>query len=174
MNFGASRLGFWFLGSETVSWTLTDYGLISGQPGGWVLGSSGRRIRFNIQDSQNCGGINGNVQGGTATASINTKSYSYLFTPTLTGVGEAQDSGYENMELYLSGGAFNNTLLVSSTSAGGGLGCVTSPVVQTVVVPAPHLLQSATTYTFILSFTTSDPLYHLNSYYECDLSFVRQ
>lgn len=174
MNFGAARLGFWFVGLPfRIVWNTTDYGLIAGQPGGWQVSNGGLKIRFDVQDSLNCGGLNGDVQGGTATATINTGQHSYNFTPTLTGIGELQDSGYEDMNLYLNGGTYNNVLLVSSTSAGGSLGCNMGPVVQTTVVPPPHLLTSSTSYTFTLSFSTNDPLYHLGSYYECELDFVR-
>jgi hypothetical protein len=113
-----------------------------------------------------------------AISTITTGIKSYNFIPSLVGIGEAQDPNYENMDLRLAGGIYGalagtGTLLTSSTSAGGGRGCVVGiPVVQTNIVPPPYLLQASTTYRFRLDFSTSDPLYHVDCFYQCDLTFV--
>jgi hypothetical protein len=51
----------------SLSWGTTQSGLISG-PGGWVTSNQGRTIRFNIQNSSNCGGSTGFTQSGVAAA----------------------------------------------------------------------------------------------------------
>jgi hypothetical protein len=178
MNFGASRLGFWYLGSPfSLNWNTTQTGiepLCQDGVGGWYITNNGLQIRYVIQDSQNCGGCNPNIQSGTATATINTGSASYYFSYNLNGIGEFQDSGYEQMVLSLTGGTYNNEMLVFATSQDLDLGCSDfGPVIQTIAVPPPILLLPNTQYEFSLNFSTNDPLYHLNCYYECSLNFTR-
>lgn len=175
--FTAARLGYWFIPIPvSIAWTTTQAGLIAGIEGGWQTSNAGLRIRYDMQDSANCGGPNPNVQTGTATGSINTGTKSYTFVPTLTGFGEAQDGGFEIMNLYLAGGSYGSgqgTNLVRAASTGGGLGCANgTPVSQTNYVAAPYTLASNTTYTFTLQFTTGDALFHKNCYYQCDLAFT--
>jgi hypothetical protein len=171
---GASRIGFsYYKFPLTISWTTTASGLIPGQPGGWQTTNGGTVIRFDVQDSQNCGGNNSNVQFGTATATINTGTNNFLFTPVLTGIGELIAAGYEDMDLILNGGVYANTLLITGTSTGGGSGCQMGPITQTIVTPPPHQLAAGTIYTFTLNFTTDDAQYHVGSYYECTLNFTQ-
>jgi hypothetical protein len=178
INYRSGRLGYRFLNTPfNIAWNTTTTGLVAG-PGGWVITDGGLTIRYNVQNSANCGGPNPNIQTGTASGTITTGIKSYNFIPSLIGFGEAEDPGYENMDLYLSGGVYGalagaGTLLTRSTSAGGSLGCVTAtPVVQTNIVPPPYLLQASTTYRFRLNFSTTDELFHVNAYYQCNLTFV--
>lgn len=171
---GAARVGFSFYKYPlAISWITSTNGLIPGQPGGWQTSNAGTTIRFDVQDSQNCGGNNSNTQSGTATATINTGTGNFNFTPVLSGIGELIAAGFEDMELRLNGGAYANVVLVTGTSAGGGSGCAMGPINQTTLVSPPHLLSAGNTYTFTLNFTTDDGSYHVGSYYECQLNFVQ-
>lgn len=154
----------------TVFWATSQAGIIlSPQQGGWSITNGGRRIRFNIQDSANCGGPNANIQRGIATATIVTSSVAYKFNPTLTGFGEAQDPNFENMYLFL-----NGDLIRRATSVGGNLLCSPSvPVNQIIEIPGPYIIPAYTTATFELRFTTSDPYYHIDAYYELDMTFEK-
>lgn len=177
MMFTASRLGYWFVPVPiSILWNTTQSGLISGIEGGWQISNAGLRVRFDMQDSANCGGPNSSVQSGTATGSIDTGQKSYTFVPTLTGFGEAQDGGFEIMDLFLAGGSYgtgNGTKLVNAVSSGGGLGCANgTPVTQTTFVPGPYTLAASTVYTFKLQFSTGDNLFHKNCFYECNLAFT--
>lgn len=153
-----------------VTWSTVQSGIVAGpQPGGWSITNSGRRIRFNVQDSANCAGPNSNIQSGIATATIVTFADAYKFNPTLSGFGEAEDPGYENMYLYL-----NGVLIRRATSVGGNLACFPSvPVNQIILVPGPYIIPPFTTATFVLQFTTSDALYHVGAYYELDMIFEK-
>lgn len=178
MNFGGSRLGFWFLNSPfEISWATTQTGIepsCQDGVGGWYISNQGLLIRYVVQDSLNCGGCNDNIQSGSATATINTGLSSYLFSYNLTGIGEFQDTGYEQMVLTINGGSYNNELLVFATSQNLDLGCTEfGPVLQTKLVPPPITLASNTSYTFNLEFSTNDALYHVGCYYECSLNFTR-
>jgi len=90
---------------------------------------------------------------------------------TFVGNAEEQDTNYELIEFKLSGGSYNNVSLATATSPGGKLGCQMGPAVQTYNQPPPYTLIANTVYKFRIDFTTNDPLYHLNAYYEAQLSF---
>jgi hypothetical protein len=148
-----------------VSWSTTQSGILAA--GGWIIENNGRDIRFVIENSQNCGGTNANVQSGTATATITTGTQGYKLNPVLSGLGEAESPGFENMTLTL-----NGTDILSSTSAGGQLGCAANvPVVQTVLVQPPYNLLPNTTNSFVLTFTTRDALFHVNAFYLLSMTF---
>jgi hypothetical protein len=177
MNFGGSRLGFWFNNSPfNITWNTSQTGIEpSCGAGGWYVTNQGLLIRYIIQDSVNCGGCNDNIQTGTATATISTGSSSYYFYYNLSGVAEYQNATYELMDLYLNQvGSPITTKLVSATGWEQGLGCnYFGPAQQIVYVNPPAILAANQSYNFILNFTTNDPLYHLNCYYECALNFQR-
>jgi hypothetical protein len=171
MNFGGSRLGFWFNNSPfNITWNTSQTGIEeSCGPGGWYISNQGLLIRYVIQDSQNCGGCNPNIQTGQATATISTGAGSYWFTYNLTGIAEYQNAAYEYMDLTL-----NSLLLVTATGVEDGLGCsYFGPADQIVHVNPPLLLNANTNYDFVLNFNTNDPLYHVGCYYECSLNFTR-
>lgn len=155
-----------------INWTTTsnnssDAGCVDG---GWVITEENTRIRFNISDSLNCGGSCPITQTGTATATIDVGNSNVEMFLQFDGMGEAQDSGFENIEFYL-----DNVLLAKGTSTGGGLGCnngVSVPITKTIVVAEPYLLNANTQYEFKIDFTTGDNLFHVNAYYEIKLSFA--
>lgn len=177
MNFGGSRLGFWFNNSPfSITWNTSQTGIEeSCGAGGWYVTNQGLLIRYIIQDSENCGGCNSNIQTGLATATISTGIHSYYFYYNLSGVAEYQNAAYELMDLYLNQtGSPITTKLVSATGSESGLGCsYFGPAQQIVHVNPPAILAANETYNFILNFTTNDPLYHVGCYYECALNFQR-
>lgn len=147
----------------TIDWTVSQSNV--SQPYGWQITDSGNTVKFLVEDSTNCGGTNSLTQYGTAIASI-TAQGGILLTPSLSGIAELQDAGFESMRLFL-----NDVEILSATSAGGNLECAMGPAVQTVIVPGPYRLNNGVN-TFRLNFSTGDGLYHVNSFYECKLSFV--
>lgn len=163
--------------SVIVVWDISDQTGVLPQcgPGGWYTENDGRTVGFLVQDSQNCGGCNPNIQRGNAVATFSVGNFGYNLEYELTGLGERQDTGYENMKMFLTGGnTYNNTQMVFATSPGGKLGCASgAPVVQSVYVPPPIWLKPNTQYTFRCQFNTADPLYHINCYYELILKFSR-
>ena len=179
MNFGASRLGFWFIRNPfTITWDLQQTGIepsCNDGIGGWYVTNNNLTIRYIIQNDAFCGGCNPNIQSGVATATISVPlNENYFMGYNLTGIGEFQDTGYEQMNLYLNGGNYVNELLVVGTSQDLDRGCDEfGPVIQNVLVPSPVLLTGGNNYTFILNFSTNDAFYHTNCYYECSLSFSR-
>ena len=90
---------------------------------------------------------------------------------TFVGNAERELTNYELIEFKLSGGSYNNILLASATAPGGNLGCQMGPAIQTYNVHPPYTLIANTVYKFRIDFTTNDPLYHLNAFYEAQLSF---
>jgi hypothetical protein len=149
----------------TLSWSTSQSGLVS--TGGWAISNQGRTIRFNVENDAFCGGINPNTQSGTATATIVTGAQGYRFVPTMVGMGEQEDPGYDAMYLY-----FNGSQLVYARAPGGNLGCVTSaPVVQVPSSIPFQTLAPNSSYSFVADFSTLDELYHINCYYELNLAF---
>jgi len=176
MNFGASRLGFWFNSSPfTLNWSTSQTGINPAcGVGGWQISNQGLLVRYIIQDSENCGGCNPSIQTGTATATITTGTSSYKFFYELSGIAEYQNANYELMRLYIKPSLSpTTTLLVSASGKEEGLGCVSGEAQQTVLVPPPYTLNASTTYIFSLDFTTNDNLYHVGCFYECALRFQR-
>jgi hypothetical protein len=149
-------------GSCDITWdTSSYYGIMGSNP--WVVTENGGRIRFNIEDSLNCGGSNDNTQGGTATATINVGGSAGSLGFSFLGVAEEQDTGYELIDFYL-----NGVLVASATSPGtiGGNTCVMGPAVVTYHVAPPYALAANSVNTLIINFTTGDGLYHVGAYYE--------
>eukprot|EP00934_Nitzschia_sp_Nitz4_P007373 Nitzschia sp. Nitz4//scaffold25_size161228//56566//58330//NITZ4_002423-RA/size161228-augustus-gene-0.111-mRNA-1//1//CDS//3329544565//7363//frame0 len=144
----------------SISWSQTTSG-----GGAWLISNGGKTIRFDIEDSANCGCPNGNVQSGVATAEIHV-SEAYGLTTEIIGIAELEDANFENMNIYVDG-----TLVLTSTSTDLDLGCSMGPVVVTVLEPQPVVLTPGD-HTFELEFTTNDSLFHVNAFYELNLIFV--
>ena len=134
---------------------------------GWVISNGNLSIRYNISDSANCGGTCNLTQTGTATATITVGGLDTNLSLTFTGVGELQSPSYDVIEFRLDG-----IKLADGHAAGGNLGCAVGPIVQTTYVPGPHLLLANTVHTLLINFSTNDSLYHVNSFYNIDLSFT--
>lgn len=83
------------------------------------------------------------------------------------GIGERQDSGFDKITFKLDG-----TQIADAHTPGGGLGCLMGPVIKTYQVASPYLLLANTTHTLRIDFSTIDALYHVDSYYQVNLSFT--
>jgi hypothetical protein len=132
----------------------------------WVVSNNGSTIRFNVEDSENCGGTNNTTQSGEATAAIEVVGQSVSLGLNFTGVAELEDTGFENISFYL-----NNVLVASATSAGGDLGCAMGATIQTYVVEPPYLLAEGN-HDFRIEFTTGDNLFHVGSFYQANFTCV--
>ena len=84
---------------------------------------------------------------------------------TLQGVGELQAINFENLDFFIDGG-----IVASSTSAGGGLGCMDGPVVVTTTQASPVAVSGSIE--LKLEFTTTDALFHEESFYELSFNFI--
>jgi len=146
-----------------MSW-VTDQQNVTAPAGGWEISNDGRKIRFNIEDSQNCGGNNSKTQSGSATATIVTPD-DYKFIPVVRGHAEMQDSSFEQMLI-----AINGDYIIKSTSPGGGLGCVMGNLAIIELLPPPYILPPGIN-TFTITFTTGDGLYQKDAFYELNLFF---
>lgn len=89
--------------SFELNWE-TSYSGTSGAP--WTISNSGKTIRFTLEDSENCGGSNGNIQSGTAEATF-TPSESITMDFSFDGVAELEAVGFENIQFYLEEGNEN-------------------------------------------------------------------
>ena len=147
-----------------LSWTTTVSNTCNSSP--WTISAGNQTIRYDIVDSTNCGGTCSAVQAGTATATITVGSSAVNLGLDFEGIGEAQASAYERITFTL-----NGTQVADAHAPGGGLGCVMGPVVKTYTTSPPYTLAANTTHTLVIDFTTADALYHVNAYYEVDLSF---
>jgi hypothetical protein len=133
----------------------------------WVITNQNLTIRYNVTDSANCGGTCSAIQAGTATATITVGGLDVNMGLSFSGVGELQAPDFEKITFSLDG-----TQIANANAAGGNLGCQMGPVVQTFTVPPPYLLLAGTVHTLLINFTTNDGLFHVDSYYEVDLTFV--
>ena len=147
-----------------LSWSQTVSNTCDSTP--WTISAGNQTIRYDIVDSSNCGGTCSSTQAGTATATIVVGSSAVNLGLDFEGVGEAQNSSFERITFTL-----NGTQVANANAPGGGLGCVMGPVVKTYTTSPPYTLAANTTHTLVIDFTTADALYHVNAYYEVDLSF---
>ena len=133
--------------------------------GGWKISDLGRTIRFDVEPDQLCGGANPNTQTGEAKATITGVPPGVQLAYTLQGVGELQAINFENLDFFIDGG-----IVASSTSAGGGLGCTDGPVVVTTTQASPVAVSGSIE--LKLEFTTTDALFHEESFYELSFNFI--
>lgn len=150
-----------------INWITTKNttGVTGCETAEWVISPNNQNIRFNIADSENCGGSCSIVQTATAAAEI-VVCQTVLLTITLSGFAEKRNRGFEYIELYL--GSYNRIMYAASPGDNGG--CRIGPVSQTIEIPGPYLLPTGTHILFI-RFTTGDNLYHKDCYYNINLSF---
>ena len=121
-------------------------------------------LQFKVENSANCvdNGGNPNTQEGRATADIEiTGSDPVTLDIDFSGVGEAEDAGYDIIKFRL-----NGTVIGSGEAPGGGRGCqadsvVVNPAAQQILNPGSHRL--------VINFTTNDEKYHVDAYYEIRL-----
>lgn len=149
----------------SITWVTTYAGTLQGDP--WLISNNNRSIKYNIENSANCGGSNPNTQSGTATATINVGSNNVIMNVDFNGLGEAESPAYELIQFRL-----NGDFVASAHAPGGSLGCAMGPTVKTPENIQPITLLAGNIYTFEISFTTADGLYHVGAYYQTDLSFT--
>ena len=176
-----------------LNWTLTDNGLLGGSNSsngnntgvtgywdgtvegadyGWNVTKQetpnrqiSQSLQFKVENSANCveSGGNPNTQEGTATANINiTGSNAVTLDIDFSGVGEAQSAGYDLIEFSL-----NGEVIGDGQAPGGGLGCQADSVS---VNPAAQQILNPGSHTLVIDFTTNDGQYHVNAYYEIELT----
>lgn len=153
----------------SITWVTGYAGTLAGDP--WVISNNNRTIRFNIEDSGNCGGANPNTQSGLATAIINTGGYDVTMNIDFQGVGEAESGAFELIAFKFGQSENSLTTIASAHAPGGGMGCAMGPVIKDPETIPPILLLAGNVYYFQIDFTTNDPLYHVGAYYQIDLSF---
>lgn len=149
-----------------IDWQLTWDGMLLGNP--WTISNNETSIRFNVEDSSDCGGNNPNTQSGIATATITIGDKNVLMDIDFVGIGELEASGFENIDFYL-----NGTKIGSAASAGGNLGCEMGQIIKT-QQPQQQILLANQIYTFLINFSTNDMYFHVGAYYQVDLTFEEQ
>lgn len=152
----------------SIVWDTAYTGTLGGNP--WVISDNNRTIRYNIEDSANCGGANPNTQTGIATATINTGNNNVTMSIDFAGIGEAESPAYELISFSFGQGS-NLSAIANAHAPGGSLGCQMGPVVKNPSNIAPILLLAGNEYIFRINFTTNDGLYHVGAYYQINLSF---
>jgi len=150
-----------------LSWSTTNTSYEQCPGSEWVITNQNKSIRYNISDSENCGGTCNQVQTGTATATITVGTSSVNMFLDFDGLVEWQDEGFESMIFKL-----NGTQVARGESKDANQECVMGPVQKVFTTNPPYLLAANTTYTFLIEFTTGDALYHVGSYYQINLGFV--
>ena len=89
---------FSFSPSISLSWTTYYYTGTSTDP--WTISNAGQTLRFDFEDSTDCGGTNDNVQYGYADALLQPASTTSLML-SFTGNVERQASGFDAAGFYL-------------------------------------------------------------------------
>ena len=148
-----------------LSWVTTVNNPCNSTP--WTITNNNSRIRYDIENSSNCGGSCADLQSGTATATITVGASDVDMGLDFEGIGELEAPNFEKIEFELDG-----VQVARAQAAGGGQQCAMGPVVKTFVTPSPYRLNANTSYTFFINFTTNDALFHNGAFYEVDLSFT--
>jgi len=151
--------------SGGLSWATTYLGTLNGNP--WSISNDNTRVKFTVERSADCGGVNNNQQLGSATATITVGATAISFDFTLSGIGEGRDAGFDRMDL-----VFDGVAVGQAASAGGDLGCVDIPVIFTRSGTWPKTLAPGSVHTFEARFDTEDELFHVTSYYQLDVLFT--
>jgi hypothetical protein len=133
---------------------------------GWAISNLNQTIRFNVSDSENCGGTCDQVQTGWAQATITVGPDDTEMSLDFSGIAELQDTDFENIIFKLDG-----TQIAKATSQNLDQGCDMGPVIKSFTVPSPYLLLANSVHTLRIEFTTNDPFYHVGSYYQVELGF---
>lgn len=150
-----------------LSWAFSYGGTMDGNP--WTFANPATSVRFTIEDSSNCGGVNSAIQFGTALASISTDSMDIYMDLNFTGLAEDHDAFFENMSFFL-----NGVKVASATSHNYNAYCTSfSPPQTGYIVNPPYLLSANSVNEFLIDFTTSDADYHVDCFYQINLQFFR-
>ena len=148
---------------DIITWSTTQSGLLQPESDryGWKISDKGLYLSFASEKSGDCfEGENINDQRGTATARFFVPGGERIaLNYTLGGLGEAFDTGYEEMVFYIDG-----MRMASSTSTGLGIECFVNPVQVTYEVEPPHVLEPGL-HTLRVDFTTFDDYDHYGIVY---------
>jgi hypothetical protein len=132
----------------------------------WVITDNNTQLRFNIEDSKNCGGNCNATQSGTAIANITVGEKDVFLNLEFFGIGELQESNYEKIKFTL-----DDQMIADAHAAGGGKGCQFGPVIKNYFVQAPYKLLKGTKHKLEVYFTTNDKFFHKDCFYQVNLSF---
>ena len=135
----------------------------------WQISQNNTQLRFNIEDSKNCGGSCEEIQSGTAVAKITVGNKDVLMDVDFFGVGELMQPNYEKIEFILDG-----KIIANAHAAGGNLQCQFGPVEKNYILQAPYKLLKGTQHTLVVNFTTADGLFHKDCFYQINLNFRAQ
>jgi hypothetical protein len=135
----------------------------------WQISQNNTQLRFNIENSKNCGGTCEEIQSGTAVANITVGNKDVLMNVDFFGVGELQNSDFEKIEFIL-----DSQTIAKAHAAGGGRGCQFGPVVKSYLLPAPYKLLKGTQHKLVVNFTTADDRFHKDCFYQINLKFSAQ
>jgi hypothetical protein len=80
-----------------ITWGFVYAGTV-GDP--WSASDAGKSLRYDVEDSVECGGTNEAIQTGTATATIVVSGATDMGFD-FSGIAELEDTGYENISFYL-------------------------------------------------------------------------
>mmetsp|Transcript_11740 Transcript_11740/g.23867 ORF Transcript_11740/g.23867 Transcript_11740/m.23867 type:complete len:390 (+) Transcript_11740:204-1373(+) len=154
-----------------IPWTTTATGLLG--DGGWVVSNTTTDtttslLRFNVEDSADgtCGGLNGNIQTGTATATNLTLPYTAELTVLIRGMGEPLTADQEQMIVSVDGVPISTA---SNVAAVTSFACNAVPIVQS--LQQTIVLQADTPYTVDVAFNTTTGDNHQDVFFEARFSF---
>jgi hypothetical protein len=82
-----------------INWSTSYGGILGGDP--WSITNNGRSIRYSLENSENCGGSNPNIQTGTAIATIQIGDVNSTMGLDFEGIAELHYTGFENISFYL-------------------------------------------------------------------------
>ena len=164
-----------------LPWKFTDTGAIaSGHTGSlrnytsntmpsgalWTVNSDNLTLKVTWENSSNCaGGNNSNTQSATATINMTTTKTQKVGL-SWSGVGELEEPGFENMEVYIDG-----NLIGKAQAAGGNKGCAMGPVVSVNNYPNGYTLPAGN-HAISINATTKDRYYHTGAYYQFSFTLV--
>lgn len=150
-----------------IEWNFNWSGQLAGNP--WTLNPNLSSVRIDVEDSADCGGSNPSTQTGQAIATIKVGNQNLNLDINFNGAGETEATGYESLNIYI-----NGLQIGAASSPGGGRGC--SPVAPSIIIqqPATQVLLANTTYILEFNFTTIDPRFHIDAFYEINLLFNGQ
>ena len=164
-----------------LPWKFTDTGAIASghngslrnytsnsMPAGalWTVNSDNLTLNVAWENSSGCpGGNNSNIQSATATINMTTTKTQKVGL-SWSGVGELEEPGFENMEVYIDG-----NLIGKAQAAGGNKGCAMGPVVSDNNYPNGYTLPAGN-HTISINATTKDRFYHTGAYYQFSFTLV--
>lgn len=159
---------------EPSIWNFTETGMVT-EPDGRVYtqnsipngalwsSHSSTVIRASFENSYDCGGINPNVQSGTATIDFNVTNEQTLFIEW-EGIGESRGSTYETIRVYVDdnriGHSFSTNLNNDSCKPNSFV-----PVTTVYDYPDGYIL-SPGNHTIHIAVSTEDQLNHIGCYYQ--------